>query len=130
MQEAEYRDGLILREIYQYCLYVQELLDEFGIDEDLFYTKRAFRDSVSMNVLCIGECAGKLSENYRKHTGDKIPWQAIRAMRNRFAHNYGGMDTKMIWDTVIHEVPKLKAFCEAELPLLAMEDVPTDEIEL
>lgn len=84
-----------------------------------------------MNVLCIGECAGKLSENYRKHTCDRIPWQAIRAMRNRFAHNYSGMDAKMIWDTVIHEIPKLQSFCEAELPLLVTEEPPSpDEIEL
>lgn len=50
MQEAEYRDSLILQEIYQYCLYVQELLEEFGIDENLFYTKRA------LSRFCQYEC--------------------------------------------------------------------------
>ena len=39
-------------------------------------------------------------------------------MRNRFAHNYMGMDVKMIWDTALREVPKLKAFCEEQLPLI------------
>lgn len=118
MRDSEPFDGVILQYIYDYCRYVEELLDEYGREEAIFRSRRSFRDSVSMNVLCIGEYAGRLSEAFRKATGDRIPWQAIRAMRNRFAHNYMGMDVKMIWDTALREVPKLKAFCEEQLPLI------------
>lgn len=35
-----------------------------------------------MNILQIGELAGKLTEDYRAETNDVIPWTAIKSMRN------------------------------------------------
>jgi len=129
MSASESFDAVILQVIFTYCQHVEELLEEYGRDEALFYSRRSFRDSVSMNVLCIGEYAGRLSEEYRLRTCDRIPWQAIRAMRNRFAHNYMGMDAKMIWDTAVHEVPLLQAFCAEQLAAMEMK-IPAEEIDL
>ena len=39
----------------------------------------------------------------------------MRAMRNRFAHEYIGMDKSFVWEVVVNDIPVLKAFCEKQL---------------
>lgn len=58
---------------------------EQKIDQD-------YMDSVSMNLLQIGELAGKFSDAYVQKTKPQMDWRAIKNMRNMFAHDYGSMD--------------------------------------
>ena len=37
-------------------------------------------------------------------------WNAIRGMRNRFAHGYGKMDLSKIFYTAIEDIPIIKDF--------------------
>jgi uncharacterized protein len=39
----------------------------------------------------------------------QIPWAKIRAMRNLIAHDYAGIDTAVIWETVKHRLPEVRA---------------------
>lgn len=39
----------------------------------------------------------------------------MAGMRNRFIHDYGGVDCEMVWRTAIEDVPKLLAQVEAIL---------------
>lgn len=91
-----------------------------------------FRDSVSMNLLQIGELVGHLSEEYRQSTAGDIDWRAIRGMRNFFAHGYGAMDVALIWRTAIENVPSLSMFCQSEIDcfyVLGQESVALAEEE-
>ena len=72
-------------------------------------------DSVSMNLLQIGELAGKFSDAYVRKTKPQMDWRAIKNMRNMFAHDAGSMDKDRIWQTATEDVPALKAYCEHEL---------------
>lgn len=36
-------------------------------------------------------------------------------MRNIFAHNYIGMDSEMIWDVAVNDIPVLRNFCKVRL---------------
>ena len=36
-------------------------------------------------------------------------------MRNIVAHHYGSINLVIVWNTVLHDVPRLKAFCEEQL---------------
>lgn len=72
-------------------------------------------DSVSMNLLQIGELAGKFSDAYVQETKPQMDWRAIKNMRNMFAHDYGSMDKDRIWQTATEDVPALKAYCERAL---------------
>lgn len=105
----------ILKHILRYCNNISELIERFGKNIQNFKTDIAYRDSVSMNILQIGELAGKLTEDYRAETKDTIPWTAIKSMRNFFAHNYGNMDLNVIWSTAIQNIPEVKKFCEIEI---------------
>ncbi len=112
----------ILIHILRYCNNVLELIERFGNDISIFKNDIAYRDSVSMNILQIGELAGKLSEDYRTKTKDKLPWAAMKSMRNFFAHNYGNMDVNVIWATAINNIPEVKKFCESETAGAVAED--------
>ena len=74
-----------------------------------------YMDSVSMNLLQIGELAGKFSDAYVQKTKPQMDWRAIKNMRNMFAHDYGSMDKDRIWQTATEDVPALKAYCERAL---------------
>ncbi len=105
----------ILKHILRYCNNIEQLIERFGKDFSAFKSDLAFRDSVSMNILQIGELVGHLSEDYRIATKEHIPWRAIKNMRNLFAHSYGNMDLETIWSTAIESIPELKAFCSEQI---------------
>jgi uncharacterized protein with HEPN domain len=37
-----------------------------------------------------------------------IPWKFISAIRNKLVHNYDGIDTSIVWETVKNDIPELK----------------------
>lgn len=74
-----------------------------------------YRDSISMNLLQIGELAGKLSDDYVQRTKSQMDWRAIKGMRNMFAHDYGSMDIERIWETAAEDIPILSEYCKKEL---------------
>ena len=109
------KDKQILMHILKYCDDVLEDIEEFGDTFEAFEAKRAFRNSVSMSILQIGELSNKLSKEFKDSTREEVPWRKIYNMRNHFAHGYGSMDEEMIWNTAISDVPSLKNFCERQL---------------
>ena len=56
----------------------------------------------------IGEAAVKVSEETRA-AAPGVPWNAIVGMRNRLAHGYFDIDTGIVWQTAISEVPEILA---------------------
>ena len=68
-----------------------------------------------VNLLQIGELAGKFSDAYVQKTKPQMDWRAIKNMRNMFAHDYGSMDKDRIWQTATEDVPALKVYCERAL---------------
>ena len=45
-----------------------------------------------------------------------IPWQDIVGIRNRLVHGYFDIDFRVVWDTVIQDLPKLIDQLERLLP--------------
>ena len=116
----------ILRHMLKYCNRIEAYIERFGNDLAVFKDDMAYRDSVGMNILQIGELAGHLSDDYRAATSDKMPWRSIRAMRNLFAHDYGQMNVEIMWSTAIESIPQLKTFCEEQIKnaeLLQMDSI-------
>ncbi|MDR1656610.1 MAG: DUF86 domain-containing protein [Deltaproteobacteria bacterium] len=60
----------------------------FGKDFEIFSSDSDYYDSVSMKLMQIGELCGGLTPEFKEETKNKLPWGAIRGMRNFFAHNY------------------------------------------
>ena len=109
------RDAQILAHILEYCNRIEKTLSRFGREFDVFLEDQDYMDSVSMNLLQIGELAGKFSDAYVQETKPQMDWRAIKNMRNMFAHDYDSMDKDRIWQTAAEDVPALKAYCERAL---------------
>lgn len=110
------RDRQILENILQYCHKIDRTVERFGNSFAAFSGDSDYADSVGMNLLQIGELAGRFSEDFvalSKALG--INWRAIKNMRNMFAHDYGAVDVERIWVTVTEDVPELERFCEGQL---------------
>ena len=88
------RDLQILQHILTYCNRIEQTVERFGEDKDIFLSDRDYIDSVSMNLLQIGELAGKFSDGFIERCKSEID---------------------RIWDTAIFDVPQLKEYCTNEL---------------
>lgn len=111
----ENNDRIRLSQILVHCEDIAAFLDRCGADREAFCRDRMFFNAVSMSVLQIGELANGLSEAYRTATENEMPWHMIRGMRNALAHTYGQIDEDVMWNTVVNDIPKVRAFCEKEL---------------
>lgn len=109
------KDRQILAHILDYCARIEKTVSRFGASFDAFLSDQDYMDSVSMNLLQIGELAGKFSDDYVQATRSRMNWRAIKNMRNLFAHDYGSMDKERIWQTVTEDIPTLTAFCKTVL---------------
>ena len=109
------RDAQILAHILEYCNRIEKRFPASVVSSNIFLEDPDYMDSVSMNLLQIGELAGKLSDAYVQKTKPQMDWRAIKNMRNMFAHDYGSMDKDRIWQTATEDVPALKAYCERAL---------------
>jgi uncharacterized protein with HEPN domain len=68
-------------------------------------------DAVLRNLEVVGEAARHLPADVtEKHP--EIPWQRMRGMRNVLAHEYFGVDLRMIWQTIQQDLPSLRPALE------------------
>ncbi len=112
------RKTTILLHLQKYCKEISENLDFFGSNFNTFETNNIFRDSISMKIFQIGELTKELDrvdKKYIEETKKNIPWQSIIRMRERFAHHYGEMDLKMIFNTATQDIPVLDNFLKKEI---------------
>ena len=100
------KDRQILEHILQYCRKIDRTVERFGNSFSAFSNDSDYADSVGMNLLQIGELAGRFSEEFVSQS---------KNMRNMFAHDYGAMDMERIWVTVTEDVLELERFCEGQL---------------
>lgn len=60
-----------------------------------------------MCIIQMGELANRLSDE-AKESSRNIPWRVIRGMRNLHAHDYEIVDLKIVWNTLMEDIPALK----------------------
>ena len=63
-------------------------------------------DAVIRNFEILGEAAAHVPEEIVLDYSD-VPWQDIRDMRNLLAHEYFGVNKKIVWETVQKDLPSL-----------------------
>ena len=104
-----------LAHIRDYCMEIEKTMERYGRAFDVFNRDADYQRSVAFSIMQIGELSGKLSQEFRNETANRIQWGPVKGMRNLVAHDYGSVSQDIIWETVITDIPVLKAFCEEQL---------------
>lgn len=68
-------------------------------------------DSMMFRLIQISENARNLSESFKSQYED-IPWTAIYGLRNRIVHDYGKVDLKVVFNTLVLDIPEIKNLLE------------------
>ncbi|MGD1029702.1 MAG: HepT-like ribonuclease domain-containing protein [Opitutaceae bacterium] len=77
-----------------------------GVTPDGFWANEILRDAVAMRVAAIGEAARQINSTTERAL-PKVPFKEIRGMRNRIAHDYGGIDFREVWKVVEQNIEPL-----------------------
>jgi uncharacterized protein with HEPN domain len=101
------RDPLVyLHDILESIRNIQEDTQELTATD--FYEKRIVQQAVVRNLEIIGEAVQRLPKAL-KDTYPTVPWRKVVAMRNKIVHEYFGLKAAVIWQTIIDDLPLLKA---------------------
>ncbi len=102
----EERDKANIEEVFYAIEHIEKYLDNISSLEDLLANTMVY-DAVMMNFILIGEACKRLSSSI-KSENPQIDWAGINDYRNFIAHEYFGVDEKIVWRTIKIELPKLK----------------------
>jgi uncharacterized protein len=83
-----------------------------GLTFDQFAADPRTVDAVSYAIVVIGEATKAVPQGITR-AAPEIPWVDIRGMRNKVAHEYFGVDVKLLWQTVREDLPPLVAALKA-----------------
>jgi uncharacterized protein with HEPN domain len=97
-------------------LYFDDIIDSIqaiesyveSMDYDHFIHDRKTYAATIRELEIIGEAAAKVSDGIKRRYPE-IPWQQIKAFRNKIVHEYFGIDFEIVWDIVKNELPIFKA---------------------
>ena len=71
-------------------------------------------DAVVRHIEVIGEAANHVDADTEMRCPG-VPWQDIRDMRHFLIHEYFGVSVAVVWETVVRDIPDLKAKVTAAL---------------
>ncbi|MCK4376139.1 MAG: DUF86 domain-containing protein [Candidatus Brocadiae bacterium] len=97
---------------------IERIADYTADGVDAFLSDPKTQDAVVRNLETIGEAVKNISGSLKaKHA--RVPWRLIAGMRDKLIHHYFGVDVRLIWDVVAHDLPQLNAHIQdilASLP--------------
>lgn len=102
MSPRNWRDRI--RDILDAIAEIQRFMR--GMDYETFKMDEKTIRAVEMNFIIIGEAASQIAEEVEEKY-PTIPWNLMRAMRNRIVHAYFNVDEKLMWDTIQNDLPPL-----------------------
>jgi uncharacterized protein with HEPN domain len=96
---------VFLKDILQAIQKIEEYTRDLSFEG--FCDNQLIQDGVVRNLEIIGEAVKHLpTEMYRKYPA--VEWKKITGLRDILIHAYFGIDREIVWDVVIHKIPKLK----------------------
>ncbi len=78
---------------------------------DSFLKDEKTADAVVRNLEIIGEAANRLPADFKDKHID-IEWKKIVGLRNRIVHDYFGVDLRLIWQIITHDIPAFASIME------------------
>ena len=101
------RDRTTIERIADELRYIKTVTAKTSREE--FLRDVTLQRALTMAILTIGECANRLSDEFKvKHS--KIEWVQIIAVRNIAAHGYWQLDMMQIWQAIEEDIPVLDEF--------------------
>ncbi len=86
------------------------------VNYDIFESSENDQDVVLRRFQIIGEATRKLPDEIKDRHPD-IPWKKMIDFRNFVVHEYHRINYRIIWDTALIELPKIKdALLKIKLP--------------
>lgn len=76
-------------------------------------------DSLNVPGLAAESVIIKIGQNFARVSAETtqmhpdVPWSLIKRMRDRLAHHYGGTDYEAVWDTLVVDLPVIRAYIES-----------------
>lgn len=99
-----------------YLRHILEAIDTiqaytFGMDAAAFIADRKTCDAVIRNIEIIGEACNNITKHHADFAAEhaSIPWGFAYEMRNALSHGYFNVDNAIVWLTVQHDLPNLRA---------------------
>ena len=77
-----------------------------GISYEQFVNDLKTVKAVIADFAVIGEAAGRIPDEVAA-AHPQVPWQRMRAMRNKLVHIYFNVDTTLVWETIENDLPPL-----------------------
>ncbi len=74
---------------------------------EIFSTDSMMRYATVKQIEIIGEAANYLTEE-TKMQFPNIKWRQIIGLRHILVHEYFGIDSRLIWQIITNDIPKLK----------------------
>jgi uncharacterized protein with HEPN domain len=91
-------------------------LEHMGnVPRDEFEKDILLQDAVVRRLEIIGEATRRISTE-TKQRYPLLPWKDMLGMRNAAIHEYDDLDLKLIWDTVVRDLPTLIKELEQIIP--------------
>jgi uncharacterized protein with HEPN domain len=88
---------------------VAEYAEGFSTADEFLHANHEMNYNASLTLIAvIGESIGKLSDLATEALTD-LPLRRIRGMRNRIVHDYVGVDSQIVFDTITMDLWLLKA---------------------
>ena len=115
------RDKDVLKHIVKYCEEIEHTTRVMGNNFADFDHNSIYQNAIALCILQIGELTTHFTEEF-KQSYKKIKWNQIKALRNIVAHDYGKIDTEILWETLQGDIPVLKEYCEQILDLWGKND--------
>lgn len=98
-----------------YTLYLTDIADAMAKIEEfvagMTYEEFRLDDKTQSAVIrkfeVIGEAAKKIPPSIRARY-PIVPWRELTGMQDRLVHTHFGVDTMLVWQTVVNRIPELR----------------------
>lgn len=97
--------SVYIRHIYD-C--IRRIKDYTQDGKEAFFQDPKTQDAVIRNLEIIGQAVKDFGTEKLVSSNPQVPWLQIAATRNFLAHQYLGVDLKLVWNIVEQHLPQLE----------------------